>query len=115
MSELEVTEYFDAQPEPFRATLHTMRERILEVAPELEQVIAWKSAMFKHNGKFVVGLCAHKNHISFSPQSAEVLTENAAALTGFVVSKSSFQVAKDAPLSKELIETLVRARLAELS
>jgi uncharacterized protein YdhG (YjbR/CyaY superfamily) len=114
MSKAEVTEYIKTQPEPMRSTLEAMRKIILEVEPKLEQVIAWKSAMFKLNDKYVVGLCAHKAHISFSPQSADVMTALAEDLADFVVSKSSFQVAQDAPLPKKLITKLVRARLAEL-
>ncbi|MEY4391252.1 MAG: hypothetical protein RLZZ400_995, partial [Actinomycetota bacterium] len=48
------------------------------------------------------------------PQSADVMTALAEDLADFVVSKSSFQVAQDAPLPKKLITKLVRARLAEL-
>ena len=114
MTAKEVTDYFKAQPEPMRSTLETMRKTLLEIEPKLEQVIAWKSAMFTFNGKYVAGLCAHKAHISYSPQSAEVMTALASDLDGFVVSKSSFQVAMDAPLPKKLLTKLLRARLAEL-
>ena len=115
MSVEEVTAYIAAQTEPTRSTLEAMRKTILEIEPNLEQVIAWKSAMFKFNGKFVAGLCAHKAHISYSPQSADVMTALADELADFVVSKSSFQVAMDEPLSKPLLTKLVKGRLAEVS
>jgi uncharacterized protein YdhG (YjbR/CyaY superfamily) len=70
--------------------------------------------MFKLNGKYVVGLCAHKAHISFSPQSPEVMTALATELADYVVSKSSFQFAVDEPLPRELTAALVRARVAEV-
>lgn len=114
MSEQEVTAYIEAQDEPKRSTLLAMRASILEIEPGLEQSFAWKSAMFKYKGKFVAGLCAHKAHISYSPQSAEVMTALADDLTGFVTSKASFQVASDQPLSKELLTKLVKARIAEI-
>ncbi|MEN9660989.1 MAG: hypothetical protein RLZZ443_918 [Actinomycetota bacterium] len=115
MSEADVTAYIDAQPEPKRSTLHTVRERILAIEPGLEQVIAWNSPQFKFNGKYAVGLCAFKNHLTFSPQSPDVLTAHAKDLEGFVVSKSSFQFGVDEPLSSELLTKLVKARLAELA
>jgi uncharacterized protein YdhG (YjbR/CyaY superfamily) len=115
MSESEVTAYIESQDEPKRSTLEAMRKSILEIEPRLEQVVAWKSAMFKLNGKYVAGLCAHKAHISFSPQSAEVMTALASDLVGYVVSKSSFQFAVDTPLPRDLTEALVRARVAEVS
>ena len=115
MSAAEVTAYIDAQDEPKRSTLLTMRGLILEVEPDLEQVIAWGSPAFKFGGKFVVGLCAFKKHLTFSPQSAEVMAAHAEDLADYVVSKSSCQVGVNAALPKSLVEKLVNARLAELS
>ena len=92
-----------------------MRDAILEIEPRLEQAFAWKSAMFKLNGKYVAGLCAHKAHMTFSPQSAEVMSALADDLAGYVVSKSSFQFAMDEPLPRELTAALIRARVAEVS
>jgi len=115
MSVAEVTAYIEALDEPKRATLFAVRESILEVEPELEQVIAWGSPAFKFGGKFVVGMCAFKKDRTFSPHSAEVMTAHAAELADFVVSKSSFQFAVDEPLPKSLVEKLVKARLAENS
>jgi uncharacterized protein YdhG (YjbR/CyaY superfamily) len=42
------------------------------------------------------------------------MTALADDLAEFVVSKSSFQVASDAPLPKELLTKLVKARIAEI-
>ena len=115
MSESEVTEYIEAQDEPKRSTLQTMREVILEIKPELEQAVMWKSAQFKFKEKVVVGMCAHKNHMSFSTPSAEVLAGFASDLEGFVVSKNSFQFASDQILPKALVKKIIDARLKELS
>jgi uncharacterized protein len=115
MSAEEVTAYIEAQEEPKRATLSAMREMLLEIEPGFEQVIAWGSPLFKFGGKYVVGLCAFKKHLTFSPQSADVLTTHADDLAGYTVSKSSFQFGVDAPLPRALVEKLVKARLAELS
>ena len=114
MSAQEVTDYIEAQDEPKRATLHAVRASILEVDPTLEQVIAWNSPQFKYKGKFLVGLCAFKNHLTFSPQSPAVMQAHATDLADFVTSKSSFQFAVDQPLPKELVAKLVRARIAEI-
>ena len=115
MSIQEVTEYIQAQDEPKRSTLIAMRELILQIKPDLEQAIMWKSAQFKFKDKIVVGMCAHKNHMSFSTPSAEVLAGMAADLEGFVVSKNSFQFASDQVLPKLLVKKIIEARLAELS
>jgi uncharacterized protein YdhG (YjbR/CyaY superfamily) len=114
MSAEEVTAYIEAQPEPKRSTLLAMREAILEIEPSLEQVIAWKSPQFKFNGKYAVGLCAFKNHLTFSLQSAAVMTTHAGDLTDYVTSGNSFQFAVDKPIPKPLLAKLIAARLAEL-
>jgi uncharacterized protein YdhG (YjbR/CyaY superfamily) len=114
MSAEEVTAYIEAQAEPKRSTLLAVRATILEIEPSLEQVIAWNTPQFKYQGKYAVGLAAFKNHLTFSPQSAEVMTAHADDLVGYVTSKSSFQFAVDAPLPKALLEKLMKSRLAEL-
>lgn len=115
MSEKEVTAYIESQPEPKRSTLEAVRRIILEIEPNLEQVIAWNAPLFKFNGQYVAGLCAFKTHLTFSPQSAEVMTAHAKALEGYVTSKNSFQFAIDKPLPKPLLSQLIKARLKEVN
>ena len=115
MSAQEITDYIDKQSEPKRSTLQQVRELILAADPRLEEAVAWNSPQFKLNGKFVAGLCAFKNHLTFTPHSPEVLIALEAELEGFVVSKSSFQFAVDQPLSAELVAELVQRRVSELA
>jgi uncharacterized protein YdhG (YjbR/CyaY superfamily) len=114
MSLQEVNAYLEALPEPKRSTMLEVRKIIMDVEPRFEQVFAWKSPQFKLNGKFVVGICAHKNHLTFSPQSKEVMLEHAKELQGYVTAGSSFQFAVDKPLPKGLVEKLIAARIAEI-
>ncbi|MFM6939540.1 MAG: iron chaperone [Rhodoluna sp.] len=114
MSEKEVTAYINAQAEPKKSTLQAVRKAILEVEPGLEQAIAWNSPVFKFNGKYVAGLCAFKAHLTFSPQSAEVMAAHEKELAGYVISKNSFQFAIDKPLPKSLVSKLIKARLKEI-
>lgn len=115
MSEADVTAYIQAQDEPKRSTLEAMRSMIVDINPDLEQVIAWNAPLFKLNGKYVAGLCAFKNHLTFSPQSAAVMDALAPELAGFVTSKSSFQFAVDQPLPRELVSALISARITEIA
>jgi len=110
----EVTAYIEAQDPTKAKTLEAMRKLLLEIEPKLEQTVAWKSAMFKYQDKFVVGLCAHKAHMSFSLPSSELLGTFAEDLKDFVVSKNSFQFGVDQVLPKKLVSKLVKARLAEI-
>ena len=115
MTEKEVTAYINAQPEPKKSTLLSVRKSILEIEPKLEQVIAWNSPVFKLNGKYVAGICAFKNHLTFSPQSAEVMATLEKDLAGYVCSKNSFQFGVDKPLPKSLLMKLIKARLKEVN
>ena len=109
-----VDEYLAALDEPKRSTLQAMREMLLEIEPELQETIGWGAPIFKLKGKNVAGLCAFKNHLTFSPQSGEVMAAHESELAGYVVAKSSLQFAIDAPLPKVLLASLVKARIAEL-
>lgn len=115
MSAAEVTAYIEAQDEPKRSTLLAVRATLLAIEPKLEQVIAWNSPQFKYNGKYAVGLCAFKKHLTFSPQSADVMTAFEKDLSAYVTSKSSFQFDIDKPLPKALLTKLLKARIKELS
>jgi len=109
-----VDEYLAELPEPKRGTLATMRAMLLEIEPGLVETIGWGAPIFKLNGKNVAGLCAFKNHLVFSPQSADVLASHAAELEGYVVAKTSLQFAVDEPLPRALVEALLKGRIAEL-
>ena len=110
-----VDEYLADQPEPKRSTLQAVREVIMAIEPGLEEAIAWNAPMFKLGGKNVIGLCAFKNHLTLSPQSESVMTENAGLLKGYVCSKNSFQFPIDEPVPKRILESLLKSRISELS
>jgi uncharacterized protein YdhG (YjbR/CyaY superfamily) len=110
-----IDEYLAELPEPKRSTLAAVRAMLLEIEPGLTETIGWGAPIFKFNGKNVAGICAFKNHLVFSPQSAAVLEANASLLTDYLVAKSSFQFAVDQAPPKSLIETLLRARITEIS
>jgi uncharacterized protein YdhG (YjbR/CyaY superfamily) len=109
-----VNAYLEALPEPKKSTMLEVRRLIMEIEPRFEQVFAWRSPQFKLNGRFVVGICAHKNHLTFSPQSPAVMQAHAKDLEGYVTAGSSFQFAIDKPLPKPLLAKLIAARLAEI-
>jgi len=76
------------------------------------------------NNKRIINACQQKmsphiltlkKHLTFSPQSADVMSAHASDLADFVTSKSSFQFDVDKPLPKALLSKLLKARLAELS
>lgn len=110
----DVDAYIANEPEPKQSTLAAMRAMIHAIVPDAGEVIGHGVPMFTYKGKKFAAIAAFKKHLVYAPQSNSVLVTCAAALVGYVVSKSSFQFAMDTPLPRALLEQLIRARLDEI-
>lgn len=95
-------------------TLGSVIDLILTRFPELESKISWNVPTLHRKGKYVAGICAYKNHLTFSPWSPRVLEDFRSRLGKFVVWKNCFQIPVDWQVDGKLVTDLVRARLAEL-
>jgi uncharacterized protein len=95
-------------------TLRSVIDFILTQFPELESKISWNVPNIHRNGKYVVGICAYKHHLTVAPWSPLVIEDFKSRLGKFVVKKYCFQVPVDWEIDRELIKDLVRARLSEL-
>jgi uncharacterized protein len=95
-------------------TLRSIIELILTQFPEMESKIAWNVPTIHRNGKYVVGVCAYKNHLTFSVWSSQIIEDFKARLEKFVVFKNCFQIPVDWEIDQELVKDLVQARFAEL-
>jgi uncharacterized protein len=101
--------------EPAKAkTIRAIIDLILSEFPGLEAKIAWNVPQIHRNGKYVAGIVAFKNHLTFAPWSQHVMEDFADRLAKYVVSKGSFQLPVDWEIDKKLLRDLVQARLAEL-
>jgi uncharacterized protein YdhG (YjbR/CyaY superfamily) len=109
----EVDEYLRGIDEPKRSTLEALRRTILEVAPDAEQVIAYRVPAFRVRGKTVAGFAAFKSHLSYLPFSGSVLPQLADALEGYTMTKSALHFPVDRPLPKALVKKLITARVAD--
>ncbi|HTI73179.1 MAG TPA: DUF1801 domain-containing protein [Candidatus Limnocylindria bacterium] len=95
-------------------TLRSVIDLILADFPELESKISWNVPTIHRKGKYVAGLCAYTNHLTFAPWSPRIIEDFKARLEKYVVWKNCFQIPVDWEIDKELVKDLVRARLAEL-
>jgi uncharacterized protein YdhG (YjbR/CyaY superfamily) len=105
-----------ASVDPVKArTLRSVIDLILTQFPELQSKIAWNVPTLHRKGKYVVGICAYKNHLTFSAFSPRVIEDFKVRLgKKFVVMKNCFQIPVDWKIDRKLVKDLVRARLAEL-
>ena len=109
-----VEEYLASQEPAKERTLRSVIDLILAQFPELESKISWNVPTIHRNGKYVVGVCAHNHHLTFSPWSSRVIEDFKVRLGKFVLFKTCFQIPVDWEIDRELVKDLVRARLAEL-
>jgi uncharacterized protein YdhG (YjbR/CyaY superfamily) len=109
----EVDDYLRDLEEPKRGTLQTLRETILEILPEAEEVISYRVPAFRVGGNTIAGFAAFKDHLSYLPFSGSVLDQLGAELDGYAMTKSSLHFAVDQPLPKALVKKLIGVRLAD--
>ncbi len=109
-----IEDYLAAQGPVKARTIGTVIGYILGEFPELAAKMAWNVPQIHRDGKYVVGLAAYKNHLTFSPWSVRVMDNFRDSLAGYVVFKNCFQVPVDWQIDRVLLSDLVRARLAEL-
>ncbi len=109
-----VEEYLVSLDPTKERTLRSVIDFILKQFPELESKISWNVPTIHQNGKYVAGICAYKNHLTFSLWSPRVIEDFKARLGKFVVFMNCFQIPVDWKIDKKLVKDLVRARLAEL-
>ena len=109
-----VKEYLASQDPAKERTLRSVIDLILAEFPELESKISCNVPTVHRNGKYVVGVCAYRHHLTFSPWSSRVIEALKVRLGKFVLSKNCFQIPVDWEIDRELVKDLVRARLAEL-
>jgi uncharacterized protein len=109
-----VEEYLASVDPTKERTLRSVIDLILTQFPELESKISWNVPTIHRNGKYVAGICAYKNHLTFSAWSPRVIEDFKVRLEKFVVFKNCFQIPVDWEIDRELVKDLVRARLAEL-
>jgi uncharacterized protein YdhG (YjbR/CyaY superfamily) len=95
-------------------TLRSVIDLILAQFPGLQSKISWNVPTIHRNGRYVVGVCAYKNHLTFSPWSPRIIEDFKVRLEKFVVFKNCFQIPVDWKIDRKLIKDLVHARLAEL-
>ena len=114
MSKQEIDDYIAKLDEPKRATLQKLRQTILDMLPDAEEVISYGMPAFRLNGKVIVGFAAFKNHLAYLPHSGSVFNELRDELAGYTSTEGSLHFPIDKPLSKALVKKLIAVRLSQV-
>jgi uncharacterized protein len=86
-----VEEYLASLDPTKERTLRSVIDLILTQFPELESKISWNVPTIHRNGKYVVGVCAYKHHLTFSAWSSRVIEDFKVRLGKFVLLKKCFR------------------------
>ena len=88
-----------------------MRKRILEIVPDAQEVVSYGMPAFKVDETIVAGLLANKKHVGYYPFSGSILKLFPKELEKFSQTKAALHVPVDKPLSKTLLQKLIKARI----
>jgi uncharacterized protein YdhG (YjbR/CyaY superfamily) len=106
-----IDEYIATCPKDIQPILQELRRIIRSAAPGAEEKISYRLPAFFLNGPLVY-FGASKNHIGFYPTGigVEAFKDE---LSGYVTTKGSIHLLLDKPLPKDLIQRIVKFKIAE--
>lgn len=108
-----VERYLAALPEDRRAALALLRSTIARLVPAATEGISYGMPAFKLRGHPLVGYANATHHCALYGMSAG-LDRFAPRLTGFSTSKGTIRFTPERPVPDDLVEDLVRFRVAEI-
>jgi uncharacterized protein YdhG (YjbR/CyaY superfamily) len=113
-SKTPIDEALSKLPADQRRALGSLREVILSLMPDAEEVISYGVPMFKRNGRGVISMSAKKDYCSLhlmSPPLAKAMEKELKPYLKGV----TLHFKPDKPLPASLVKKIVKARLKELS
>ena len=108
----EIDAYLEALPDSDRSTLEQMRSIIREIAPESTERVSYGIPIFRLR-RDLVGISAHEDHCSLHSMSPSLMKAMADELAGLRVSGATIHFSAEKPLSRDLVEAIVRRRMQE--
>lgn len=112
----EVDAYLAALPGDQQAALRALRATLARLLPDHLEVMSYAMPGFRQpgpRGRMVVGYAAFANHLGLYPHSGNILA--AIDCRPFRTSKSGLLFTALQPLPEALVETILRARQAEIA
>jgi uncharacterized protein YdhG (YjbR/CyaY superfamily) len=100
-------------PSDRRSALLELRQVIAEAAPDAVESVNYGVPAFKYRGRPLVSYGSGKTHCSFYVQSPAVMEAHHEDLDGYDTTKGTVHFTPESPLPAQLVQKLVKARLAE--
>jgi len=106
--------YLASLPEDERQALDSLRRLINGIVPDVDEGISYGTTVMFSRGFDLVGFVSQKKHLSFFTASPKLAAELKEEITKtHQVSGATIHFSPDNPLPAELVERIVRARVAE--
>ena len=109
----EVDKHLAQLPENIRTSLEEVRKIIREIVPDATERVSYRIPIFRIN-RDLVGFGSKGTYCSFYAMSPELVRRMKEELKGYEVSGATIHFTPDKPLSRELIEKIVKSRLEEI-
>ena len=107
--------YLDAQPEPVRRVLETLRRTIQSAAPDAEESFSYGVPAFRVRNRPLVAFGAAADHCAFYPMNPATIEQHRRLLEPFDTSKGTIRFGVGRPLPARVVKTLVQTRLRDLT
>jgi uncharacterized protein YdhG (YjbR/CyaY superfamily) len=108
------TEFYKSIPAPQAKTIKAIFKAITTKFPQLELVIAWNQPMVKLDKHYIFGASASIKHVLIAPWDQEVLKEFAPKFKEGNALKKTIQLPIDWEVNEKLIQSMIKASLANL-
>jgi len=100
---------------PSREVLQHVIEVARRLAPDAEDGVSYGMPALRVAGKPFVAVVAAEKHLALYPFSPAAIDTVRADLTGYSLSKGTVRFSAEHPLPDDVLERLLRARLAEIT
>jgi uncharacterized protein YdhG (YjbR/CyaY superfamily) len=109
-----IPEYIASKPRPVQALLKRVRSAIRKAIPGAKEGIAYQIPTYKLNDMQVIYFAGWKEHYSLYPIGEAIVAEFKDELSGCKISKGTLRFSLSEPVPADLIERIVRFRVAQL-
>ena len=110
----ELSDYLAELPEPQRTAITAVYDRARELVPEAEDGIGYGMPALRYRGKALLSVMNAKGHIGLYPFSPAALDTVRDELAGFSLAKGTVRFSVEQPLPADVLERLIKARVAEI-
>jgi uncharacterized protein YdhG (YjbR/CyaY superfamily) len=106
-----VDNYIAKLPVEQQIALNRVRQIIKTTVPGAQEYLSYKMPAYHFHG-MIGGFAGFKNHCSFYPWNAQTIIDFATELKDFKTSAGTIQFTPDKPIPEELLEKILRYRVA---